>query len=180
MTDDAVWASRFPDLYAAATVEYANVDLAFTISPPEVDDVSRAHAVAVTEDGDVVVCRSVEDWRFLPGGTREPDETVPHLVARELREEAGCEPTGALTYLGRYVAASRNPAPYRRHLPHPVASWAFFAVPARLVGEPLNPPDGEQVVEVRTLPPAEAADWLGEHDPVHADVVRLAVARGLL
>ena len=53
-------------------------------------------------------------------------------------------------------------------------------VPVERVGEPLNPADGEHVVEVLTLPPAEAAAWLGVHDPVHADVVRLAVARGLL
>ena len=46
--------------------------------------------MAVTADGEVVVCRSVEEWRFLPGGTREPDEPVRDLVDRELREEAGC------------------------------------------------------------------------------------------
>ena len=83
-------------------------------------------------------------------------------------------------FLGRHVARSRNPAPYRPHLPHPVASWAYYVVPVRVVGPPANPDDGEHVVEVRTLPPAEAADWLRPHDPIHADVVLLAVARGLV
>ena len=167
-------------LSAVTSVAYANVDLAFTVDPPEVDDISRAHVVAVTADGDVVVCRSVEGWRFLPGGTREPGESVRDLIGRELREEAGCASSGEPVFLGRYVATSRNPAPYRPHLPHPVASWAFYVSPVERVGEPLNPPDGETVVEVLALPPDDAAAWLGEHDSVHADVVLLAVERGLL
>ena len=167
-------------LLAVTSVPYANAHLAFTEDPPDVDDVSRAHVVAVTPGGDVVVCRSVEEWRFLPGGTREPGESVRDLVARELREEAGCALGGEPQFLGRYVATSRSPAPYRPHLPHPVASWAYYVAPVEVVGEPLNPPDGESVVEVLALPPADAAAWLREHDAVHADVVVLAAQRGLL
>jgi 8-oxo-dGTP diphosphatase len=177
---DAVWAARFPELYAVGSVDYAEVDLTFTIEPASDDDTSRAHVVAVTAGGEVVVCRSVEEWRFLPGGTREPGESVAALVRRELAEEAGCEPLGEPVFLGRHVARSRNRAPYRPHLPHPVASWAYYVVPVMVVGPPTNPDDGEHVVAVRTLPPAEAADWLRPHDPIHADVVLLAVALGLV
>ncbi len=53
-------------------------------------------------------------------------------------------------------------------------------VPVEVVGEPLNPPDGESVVEVLALPSADASAWLREHDAVHADVVVLAAQRGLL
>jgi 8-oxo-dGTP diphosphatase len=105
---------------------------------------------------------------------------VRDLVARELREEAGCALRGEPEFLGRHVATSRNPAPYRPHLPHPVASWAYYVAPVELVGEPLNPPDGESVVEVLALAPEEAASWLREHDAVHADVVLLAIESGLL
>jgi len=167
-------------LRSFTSVPYANVDLAFTDDPPEVDDVSRAHVVAVTPRGTVVVCRSVEEWRFLPGGTREPGETVPDLVARELCEEAGCALRGEPLFLCRYVATSRNPEPYRPHLPHPVASWAYYVAPVEVVDEPSNPPDGERVVEVLDLPPDEAATWLQQEDDVHAAVVLLAVERGLL
>ena len=40
--------------------------------------------------------------------------------------------------------------------------------------------DGEQVVEVLSLPPREAADWLRVHGPTCADVVLLAEAMGLI
>ena len=83
-------------------------------------------------------------------------------------------------FVGRYVASSAAAEPYRPHLSHPVCSWGYYVVPVQRVGTPLNPADGEEVVEVLTLPPVEAAAWLAEHDPVHADVVRLAVARGML
>ncbi len=51
----------------------------------------------------------------------------------------------------------------------------------RVAGPPANPPGGESVVEVLTLPAAHAAAYLdaGE-DPIHADVLRHASALGLL
>ena len=51
---------------------------------------------------------------------------------------------------------------------------------ATVIAAPVNPPDGEQVAEVRMLAPGLAAAFLAGQDPVHADVLRLAVAMGLL
>jgi 8-oxo-dGTP diphosphatase len=130
-----------------------------------------------------VVCRSVEGWRFLPGGTREPGESLTDLVRRELREEAGATLLGEPGAVFGYThARSRNPAPYRPHLPHPEAAWAYAVARVRLDGEPANPPDGETVVEVLALPPTEAVAWLAEwrEDPDHGRVLALAVAMGLL
>jgi hypothetical protein len=44
---------------------------------------------------------------------------------------------------------------------------------------PTNPADGETVTDVRTLPPAEAVDYLADFDngPL-TDVLRLATAMG--
>ena len=56
------------------------------VVPPE-HLVSRLHLVAVTNESHVVVCRSVQGWRFLPGGTREPGESLQELARRELQEE---------------------------------------------------------------------------------------------
>ncbi|MFL6132424.1 MAG: NUDIX domain-containing protein [Nocardioidaceae bacterium] len=33
--------------------------------------------------------RSAQDWRFLPGGTRERNESLHDLASREVMEEAG-------------------------------------------------------------------------------------------
>jgi hypothetical protein len=61
-----------------------------------------------------------------------------------------------------------------------VAYWAVAVTTAEIVGPPTNPDDGEQVVEVLALSPAEAARWISDHDRTHADVIRLADAMGLL
>jgi 8-oxo-dGTP diphosphatase len=176
----ADWSGRFPALFAPLYIDYANADVTFTTEAPPDELVARIHCVAVVPDGGVIVCRSVQEWRFLPGGTREPGETVARAVTRELLEEAGARVTGEVRVFASQVAQSRNPGPYRPHLPHPLSYWAFAITTAEVVQQPTNPPDGEQVVEVLTLPAPEAAAWLAEHDPVSADVLRLAEAMNLL
>lgn len=141
---------------------------------------SRLHLGAVTDAGYVVVCRSGQGWRFLPGGTREPGESLAELAGRELMEEAGAVLEGELQHFAAHVADSARVTPYRPHLPHPRAYWAYAVAPVQVVGTPTNPRDGETVVEVLILPPSVAADHLPEEDPIHADVVRHADAMGLV
>ena len=142
---------------------------------------ARLHIVGVDPDGLVVVCRSVEGWRFLPGGRREKGETLAEVCRRELREEAGCTVLGAPDPVFAYQRAiSRNPEPYHPHFKHPVSAWAYTVARVEVTGPPTNPPDGERVVEVRSLPPSEAAAGLAVWDDVeHAHVVQLAEAMGL-
>jgi hypothetical protein len=66
------WAARFPRLFRPRFEAYANADLDFRLGAPSEARVTRLHLVAVDPEGRVVVCRSVEGWRFLPGGRREP------------------------------------------------------------------------------------------------------------
>jgi 8-oxo-dGTP diphosphatase len=181
-SDQADWAERFHELFAPGYVDYADVETEFRVGVPPDELVARMHVLGLDEAGRVIVCRSVEGWRFLPGGTREPGEALPGLVRRELLEEAGCallgEPEPAFAYLH---ARSRRTQPFRPHLPHPEAAWAYAVARVTRVGEPANPPDGETVVEVVALPPEDAATWLAVWDDVeHAQVVRLAMAMGLL
>jgi 8-oxo-dGTP diphosphatase len=175
------WAARFPELFRPGFQAYANADLQFRLGTPPDEQVARLHVVALDPAGRVVVCRSVEEWRFLPGGRREPGETLAELCRRELREEAGCTVLGDPGPLFAYQqATSRNPQPHRAHLTHPVSAWAYAVARVEVTGPPTNPSDGESVVEVRRLPVDDAAAWLRVHDPEHADVVLLAAAMGLL
>jgi 8-oxo-dGTP diphosphatase len=175
------WASRFPDLFRSRFEEYADADLEFRLGAPPDELVTRLHLVSVDPDGLVVVCRSVEGWRFLPGGRREEDEPLHRTAGRELLEEAGCVVVGEPGAIFAYqLARSHRAGPHHAHFPHPVSAWAYAVARVEVTGPPTNPEDGEAVVEVRRLTVEEAAAWLRVHDREHADVVLLASAMGLL
>ena len=176
--DDARWREHFPQLFAEAHVDYADCTTGFTTADAPDHLVSRLHLVAVTPQGHVVACRSEQGWRFLPGGTREPEETLQDLARRELLEEAGAVLTGSVRHFATHVADSNRAQPFRPHLPHPRTYWSYAVAEVEVTGPPGNPPDGERVVEVLALPPSEAAEYLALHDPLHADVLRLAIAMG--
>jgi 8-oxo-dGTP diphosphatase len=62
----------------------------------------------------------------------------------------------------------------------PRALWAYGACRAEIIGPPTCPPDGEQIVDVPTLPAAKAVEFLETRDPMMADAVRLAIAMELV
>src|ERR1700712_5759276 len=134
MTD---WAARYPVLFAPRFEDYATADLEFRLGAPPADLGSRLHLVALDADGLVVVCRSVEEWRFLPGGRREEGESLPETARRELREEAGCTLVGDLgPMFAHQRATSRNAAPFRAHFSHPVSAWAYAVARVEVSGPP--------------------------------------------
>jgi 8-oxo-dGTP diphosphatase len=178
MTD---WAARFPRLFRPRFEDYANADLEFRLGAPADEQVTRLHLVAVDPEGMVVVCRSVEQWRFLPGGRREPGETLAEVARRELREEAGCLVLGDPgPVFCHQRAVSHNAEPHHAHFPHPRSAWGYAVARVEVTGPPTNPVGGESVVEVRRMRAPDAADWLRVHDEEHADVGLLADAIGLL
>lgn len=174
------WSRRFPRLFEDSYVDYADARISYAGEAAPEDLVARLHVVAVTEEAEVVVCRSAQGGRFLPGGTREPGESLLDLARRELIEEAGAVLSGALVHFSSHRVDSEREEPYRSHLPHPRAYWGYAVGRVQVAGQPSNPPDGEDVVEVLALPPGRAADYLAEEDPIHADVVRHADALGLI
>lgn len=178
--DDEPWRAQFPALYRLRHVDYANAAVRYTTEPAPEALVARLHLVAVTGEGEAVVSRSDRGWRFLPGGTREPGESLIELARRELVEEAGARLLGEIRPFSGFVVDSLEPAPYRPHLPYPRSHWLHAVADVDVVGAPTSPPDGEQIVEVLQLPPCEAIDYLAEHDPIHAEVLRHAVAMGLV
>jgi len=175
--DCYAWRER---LFRDAYLEYAQSHIRYTTEAAPDELVSRLHLVAVTHEGDVVVCRSREGWRFLPGGTREPGESLHALASRELMEEAGAVLKGEPRHFSAHVADSDRALPYRPHLPHPRTYWVYAIADVEIVRAPTNPAGDEMVVEVLTLPPHEAAAYLQEDDPLHADVLRHAEALNLV
>lgn len=172
---------RFPLLYREEHVAYANAITTYTTDPAPDHLVSRLHLIAVTDDDKVVVCVSDRGWRFLPGGTREPGESLFDLARRELMEEAGATLHDEPRYVSAHVARSLNPGPYRPHLPHPVAYWAYAVAQVSVTTAPTMPDDGAEIITgVLTLPPGTAADYIAEHDPTMAEVLRHAIALGAL
>jgi 8-oxo-dGTP diphosphatase len=152
---DADLAVRFPDLFAAHRWDYAQITPRFsTVAPPE-NLVSNVHVVSFVGDR-IVLCRDARDIWFLPGGTREPGESIHDCVVRELAEEAGARLTGELHWLGAHRGISGAPGPHRPHLPYPEMAWLWCYADVEITGPPGNPADGEQVLEVGVLDPAEA------------------------
>ncbi|MBI4944384.1 MAG: NUDIX domain-containing protein [Actinobacteria bacterium] len=177
---DAIWAARLPDVFEPRDVGYAAARVRATTSFVRESIVSRLHVVAVTTTGSVLVCRTAEGGLFMPGGTKEPGETLDALARRELAEEAGAQLLSPLRRFAGYEATSSLPQPYRPHQPHPVAYWGYAVAQARVVGPPTCPPDAEQGVEVLQLDPQDAVTRLTVTDPLHAGMLRLALAMGLV
>lgn len=175
----AEWAARFPRLFATEHGPDGEFDATFSLDPPPDRLVSNVHVIGRTNGG-IVLCRNDLGWRFLPGGTREPGETIDQTARRELREEAGARLLGPLRRIGAHRCVRHRPAPVRPHLPHPVTYFLFAVADVQVDGAPTNPPGDEQVIEVLDLPPGRAVDWLAEFDPPLAELVALTMALGML
>ncbi|WP_167475725.1 NUDIX hydrolase [Nocardia arthritidis] len=145
------YAERYPLLHRPTHWVWGNLDVQFSTDPPPDELVTNVHAVCFT-GAEVVLCRDDRDRWLLPGGTREQHESIEDCLARELLEEAGARPTGPPTWLGAHYATAKDPVPYRDWHPHPNKAWLWVAVDVALTATPTNPPDAEQIVEVRAFP----------------------------
>jgi 8-oxo-dGTP diphosphatase len=166
--------TRFPKLHAPQYWEWGGLDAQFSTELPPDELVQSIHIVGFIGD-DIVVCRHRQDDWFLPGGTREPDEAVHQTVDREIAEEAGARRVGPLVWFGAHHCVSRRGGPYRPHLPHPEKAWLWGFTDVVVDSVPTNPPDGEQVEEVRSAPLAEAQALLRRNEEWYVDLLTLAV-----
>ncbi len=148
-------AARFPALHAPQRWAWGGIDAQFSAELPPDRLITNIHLVGFSQDR-VVLCRDVRGHWFLPGGTREQDESVESCLARELREEAGARLTGPPVWIGAHRCVTDSPVPYRPWQPHPEKAWLWGWAEVTVDSAPTNPADGEQVVEVRAMPPEEA------------------------
>ncbi|MGI8417951.1 MAG: NUDIX domain-containing protein [Nakamurella sp.] len=173
MTDAA---QRFPLLHAPERWDWAAIDVQFSTDLPPDEIVQSVHAVGFVGDR-VVVCRDERpDVWFLPGGTREPDESLDDCLSRELREEAGARLAGPFTPIGAHVGLSEQQTPYRPHLPHPRIGWLWGYAEVVVDGEPTSPAGGEQILEVRIVDISEARRLLVNDNVWGAELLDLAIA----
>ncbi|GHJ48669.1 hypothetical protein Cs7R123_60110 [Catellatospora sp. TT07R-123] len=165
---------RFPLLFAPKRWDWAGVDGRFSVENPPAELVTKVHLVGF--DGDrIVLCRDARPVWFLPGGSREPDESLTECAARELLEEAGAVLRGPLYVVGAHTCLSDRPGPYRPHHPHPEQAWLWCFADVAVEAAPLNPPGAEQVVEVRAVELAEARQLLLSDGAWFPELVELAV-----
>lgn len=152
---DAELAKRFPHLFRREKWKWAAAHVAFSTALPDDALVSNVHVAGFVGDG-LVVCRTAEDDWFLPGGSREQGESVEQCAARELMEEAGARLVSPLRWFGAHYLTSYRDQPTRPGNPHPLRALLWCTADLVVDAVPTNPPDGEQVVEVRTVPVPEA------------------------
>jgi len=135
---DAVWRDRFPGLFESVYLDDAGCDMSFTVEPFPLDLVTRLHVLAVPAPGRVLVCRTDNGWRFLPGGTREPGETLQQTTERELLEEAGARVRGEVDLFATHIADSRSPTGPTSHIRAPTGLTAWWW-PTRCRRRPTRP-----------------------------------------
>ena len=112
----------------------------------------------------------------IVGGTLEPGETYRDTIRRELPEEAGARLV-TFELFGAWHCHSSAPQPYRPHLPHPEFYRVVGCGEIELVGQPLNPADGEMISEVGCVSVEEACHrFRASGRPEYADLYRLAAA----
>ena len=146
-------AARFPDLFARVTGRRGFAQFRCVDAVSCADLVSNVNVVPYTASGWVVLV--LRDGRpEVPGGTREPGESIEATLRRELMEEAGARLESFRT-LGVWDCVSTAEAPYRPHLPHPRFQRLVGVGRVELVTTPTIG-DGEDVVEVLTVTLEEA------------------------
>jgi 8-oxo-dGTP pyrophosphatase MutT (NUDIX family) len=110
-----------------------------TEKQPPLDLIVSARAVLIAEDGKVFVFDD-DGFHVLPGGRRENAEPVLAALAREIREEVGCEIVGEPHPLGFFELRNDGPRPEGHPYPYPRNYHVIFkALAGPVTHVPVDP-----------------------------------------
>jgi 8-oxo-dGTP diphosphatase len=112
--------------------------------------IANVNIVPCIGDHWVVIQLADGSWE-IPGGTLEPGEDAMNAILRELKEEVGAELISQQV-IGAWSCLSLADKPYRPHLPFPQFYRLVFVGEISIVKSPANPPGGENVTSVESLP----------------------------
>lgn len=152
-------------------IEWGPVSGRFDPAIAETDEehISNVHVLPLLGDLAVLV-RTASEWE-LPGGTREPGESIEDAVRRELDEEVGAAVRG-FTPVGVLRCRSSAPQPFRPHIPHPEFCVLLGYAEVDYVRCPSGWGAGDGHHEISILPLVEAMRRLaGSRD--HAPLARI-------
>jgi ADP-ribose pyrophosphatase YjhB (NUDIX family) len=96
---------------------------------PPLDLIVSTRAVLTSRDGDVFVFDD-HGLHVLPGGRREGKEALLEALAREIREETGCEIVGEARPLGFFELRNDGPRPEGHPYPYPLSYHVVFRASA--------------------------------------------------
>jgi 8-oxo-dGTP pyrophosphatase MutT (NUDIX family) len=144
---------QFPAL--STSIHWGIVEAEFRLNDI-VDETLVSNVSIIPFVGEQVVVFQIDNGKWeLPGGTLEPGEKYMDGLQREVMEELGAK---LLTYqlFGQFHCMSSASEPYRAYIPHPHFVRLIGYGEVELVGQPLNPVDGEQVIAVEVVEIDEA------------------------
>lgn len=122
------------------------------VLPPE-EFVTSARAIVLTDSG-IALVHNPDGFHILPGGRREPGESLLETLSREVREETGCE-IGNPCLVGFIHFRHLTPRPEDYQYPYPDFLQVVYAARARRTDTESIDPDGWEV-KVELMAPAEA------------------------
>ena len=166
---------EYPNLFQETVWPWGPIRASFELlhSAPPNDLVGKVNIVPYV-GGKVLVIRMKDGHWDIPGGTLEPGETYLEAIRRELLEEAGARLVTFESF-GAWNCHSLQSEPYRPHFPHPHFYRLVGYGDVELVSAPLNPVDGEQVIDVELVSLEEASRrFLSDGRPALAELYRLA------
>ncbi|WP_141505930.1 NUDIX hydrolase [Paenibacillus luteus] len=144
---------EFPAL--SKGIVWGPVENCFTLDY-EVDEASVSNISIIPMVGEKYVIMKIDNGKWeLIGGTLEPNEYYMDALSREVKEELGAELVSYKLF-GCFKCHSSASEPYRPHIPHPNFVRLVGYGQVNIVGAPLNPPDGEQVIAVEVVEIEEA------------------------